>query len=35
LNPAERETLESLVELSKSILLVRAQALHLLGRMPV
>lgn len=32
---AEREELESLVELSERLSLVRAQALHLLGRKPV
>ena len=30
----EREELESLVELSESLSLVRAKALHLLGRQP-
>jgi hypothetical protein len=34
LNPAERAELESLVELSESMSLVRAKALHLLGRKP-
>lgn len=34
LTPAEREELESLVELSETIALVRAQALRLLGRAP-
>jgi hypothetical protein len=34
LTPAEREELEGLVELSETIALVRAQALHLLGRKP-
>ncbi len=34
LTPAEREELESLVELSETIALVRAQALRLLGRSP-
>ncbi len=34
LAPAEREELESLVELSETIALVRAQALRLLGRAP-
>jgi hypothetical protein len=31
---AEREELEALVELSETIALVRAQALHLLGQRP-
>jgi hypothetical protein len=35
LTPAEREELEALVELSETIALVRAKALHLLGRKPV
>ena len=35
LTPREREDLESLVELSESLSLVRAEALHLLGRKPV
>jgi hypothetical protein len=35
LTPGEREELEALVELSESMSLVRAQALHLLGRKPV
>jgi hypothetical protein len=35
LKPSEREDLESLVELSESLALVRAQALRLLGRNPV
>ena len=35
LTPGEREELEALVELSESMSLVRAQALHLLGRRPV
>ena len=34
LTPEEREELETLVELSETIALVRAQALHLLGRPP-
>jgi hypothetical protein len=34
LTPAEREDLESLVELSETISLLRARALHLLGRKP-
>jgi hypothetical protein len=34
LSPGEREDLEALVELSESISLVRAKALHLLGRQP-
>ena len=34
LNPAERAELESLVEVSESMSLVRAKALHLLGRNP-
>jgi hypothetical protein len=34
LTPAEREELEALVELSETLALVRAQALHLLGRKP-
>jgi hypothetical protein len=34
LTPAERDELEALVELSETISLVRAQALHLLGRRP-
>jgi hypothetical protein len=34
LSPGEREDLEALVELSESIALVRAKALHLLGRQP-
>jgi hypothetical protein len=34
LSPAEREELEALVELSESISLLRARALHLLGRQP-
>lgn len=34
LSPAEREELEALVELSERISLVRAEALHLLGRQP-
>lgn len=34
LTPAEREELESLVELSQTISLVRAQALRVLGRRP-
>lgn len=34
LTPAEREELEGLVELSETIALVRAKALHLLGRKP-
>jgi hypothetical protein len=34
LNAAERAELESLVEVSESMSLVRAKALHLLGRMP-
>jgi hypothetical protein len=35
LTPGEREELEALVELSEALALVRAQALHLLGRKPV
>jgi hypothetical protein len=34
LTPVEREDLESLVELSETISLLRARALHLLGRKP-
>jgi hypothetical protein len=34
LTPVEREELESLVELSERISIVRAQALHVLGRAP-
>ncbi len=34
LAPQEREELDALVELSETIGLVRAQALHLLGRKP-
>jgi hypothetical protein len=34
LEPEEREQLEALVELSETIALVRARALHLLGRKP-
>jgi hypothetical protein len=34
LTPAEREELESLVELSETMALVRTRALHLLGRKP-
>jgi hypothetical protein len=34
LSEAEREDLESLVELSERLSLVRAEALHLLGRKP-
>ena len=34
LNEAERAELESLVEVSQTLSLVRARALHLLGRMP-
>lgn len=34
LTPEEKEDLETLVELSESLALVRAQALHLLGRRP-
>jgi hypothetical protein len=34
LTPAERDDLEGLVELSETISLIRAQALHLLGRKP-
>ena len=34
LTPAEREELEALVELSEMMSLVRARALHLLGRKP-
>jgi len=34
LTPAEREDLESLVELSETIALLRARALHLLRRKP-
>jgi hypothetical protein len=35
LTPSERDELESLVELSESLALVRAQALRLLGRSPI
>ena len=34
LSPSEREDLEALVELSETISLLRARALHLLGRQP-
>ena len=34
LAPAEQEELETLVELSETLALVRAKALHLLGRKP-
>lgn len=34
LTPGERAELESLVELSETLSLVRAEALHLLGRHP-
>jgi hypothetical protein len=34
LTPEQREELEHLVELSETIALLRAQALHLLGRRP-
>jgi hypothetical protein len=34
LTPEEKEDLETLVELSESLALMRAQALHLLGRRP-
>jgi hypothetical protein len=34
LTPTEREELESLVELSETLAIVRARALHLLGRHP-
>jgi len=34
LTPGEREELESLVEMSESLSLVRAEALRLLGRKP-
>jgi hypothetical protein len=34
LTPDQREELESLVELSESLALIRAKALHLLGRRP-
>ena len=34
LQPMEREELESLVELSEDLSLLRAKALHLLGRQP-
>ena len=34
LTPSERDELESLVELSERLSLVRAEALHLLGRKP-
>jgi hypothetical protein len=34
LTPDEREELASLVELSEAMALVRAEALHLLGRKP-
>lgn len=35
LTPDDRQKLEALVELSESLSLVRAQALHLLGRKPL
>jgi len=35
LSPGEREELEGLVDLSETISLLRAEALHLLGRNPV
>jgi len=35
LTPTEREDLEALVEWSETISLIRAEALHLLGRKPV
>jgi hypothetical protein len=35
LTPTEREELETLVELSETLALVRAKALHLLGRKPL
>ncbi len=35
LTSEQRENLEALVELSESLALVRAKALHLLGRKPV
>ncbi len=35
LTPEQREELEALVELAETIGLVRAQALHVLGRKPV
>jgi hypothetical protein len=34
LSPGEREELESLVEVSETLSLARARALHLLGRTP-
>jgi hypothetical protein len=34
LTPEQKEELEALVELSETISLVRAQALHVLGRKP-
>jgi hypothetical protein len=34
LTPEQKEELEALVELTETIALVRAQALHLLGRKP-
>jgi hypothetical protein len=34
LRPDEKEELEALVELSETISLVRAEALHVLGRKP-
>jgi hypothetical protein len=34
LSPSERDELEALVELSESFALLRARALHLLGRRP-
>ncbi len=34
LTPAERDDLEALVELSETIALIRAQALHVLGQTP-
>jgi hypothetical protein len=34
LTPAERDDLEALVELSETLALLRARALHLLGRRP-
>ncbi len=34
LTPPERTEMEALIEVSETISLVRAEALHLLGRMP-
>ncbi len=35
LTPQEREDLESLVELSETLSLLRARAMHVLGRQPI